>query len=291
MGVHLKIFISWSGDESKRVALLLKPWLKKLLQATEPWMSDVDIEPGTRWSNEIANQLQDTKFGILCVTPENRSSPWLNFEAGALSIAIEDTERRVVPLLLGYDEKSALSGSPVGPFNSLLFNKADMRKLILTMNGELVQPVDAVHLDELFDMFWPSLEKDVSAILTGKAPKAPKKTQTEMIEEILQTVRNIQMRQRRDTPSLRRLPPDEQMPHPELNMPFTRWLVDRLQPAERAVLEKLSFGMSDSDIAESLNMNTAMVEDIVRELLSTFQAKNRKDLYRVAFLCFAVPEN
>ncbi|MDQ1623498.1 MAG: hypothetical protein QOH19_1916, partial [Actinomycetota bacterium] len=33
----MKIFISWSGEESKQIALLLKPWLKKLIQTSEPW--------------------------------------------------------------------------------------------------------------------------------------------------------------------------------------------------------------------------------------------------------------
>lgn len=90
----MKVFISWSGDESRQLALLLKRWLKKILQSSEPWMSEAEILPRTSWSQTIAGELQTSDFGIICITPGNRSAEWINSEAGALSIAIgEPTER------------------------------------------------------------------------------------------------------------------------------------------------------------------------------------------------------
>ena len=44
--------------------------------------------------SEIAKALDETKFGVFCVTPENQGEPWLNFEAGALSKTV--TERTYV---------------------------------------------------------------------------------------------------------------------------------------------------------------------------------------------------
>ena len=57
------------------------------------------IAKGARWSPEIAKELQETSFGIVCVTPENTNAPWLLFETGALSKTIEGTHVR--PYLLG----------------------------------------------------------------------------------------------------------------------------------------------------------------------------------------------
>ncbi|MHA7290438.1 LuxR C-terminal-related transcriptional regulator [Arthrobacter sp. MDT3-24] len=191
----MKIFISWSGKESQQVALALKAFLKKLLQATEPWMSEVDIQPGTRWSERIASELQKSQFGIICVTPENRSSEWVHFEAGALSIALGDLERKVVPLLIGFEERGDLRG-PLGLFNAVRFVEDDVWKLVLTLNGELEVGLDGNDLRELFDVFWPRLAAEVERLkkLAG-APKPPKKTPEELTTEILETVLDIQRHQ------------------------------------------------------------------------------------------------
>jgi hypothetical protein len=57
-------------------------------------MSKEDIEAGQRWSVEIESHLDASAIGIICVTPENQSEPWLNFEAGAISKKV-GTERLV----------------------------------------------------------------------------------------------------------------------------------------------------------------------------------------------------
>ena len=81
----MKIVISWSGERSKAIAEIFRLWLPCCLQYIEPWMSDSDIPKGKRWALELAGQLAGANFGLVCLTPENLYSPWVNFEAGALS--------------------------------------------------------------------------------------------------------------------------------------------------------------------------------------------------------------
>ena len=50
------VFISWSGKKSKSVANALESWLKKVIQAVEPWIS-ADIEKGARWNPELSAKL------------------------------------------------------------------------------------------------------------------------------------------------------------------------------------------------------------------------------------------
>ncbi len=81
----MKVFISWSGDESRQIAEALRDWLATLSESVEPYMSARDNEAGVRWNSVISGELERSDFGILCVTPTNLQAPWLLFEAGALS--------------------------------------------------------------------------------------------------------------------------------------------------------------------------------------------------------------
>ena len=79
----MKVFLSWSGPRSKAVADAFAWWLPQVIQAIDPSISS-DIDKGKRWSDEISNQLEETKLGIICLTQDNLKAPWLLFEAGAL---------------------------------------------------------------------------------------------------------------------------------------------------------------------------------------------------------------
>jgi hypothetical protein len=103
------IFLSWSGDRSNRVAQALKKWLPLVLDDVKPWFSDKDILAGKRWFLEVGQGLQETNFGIICLTRDNLESPWLLFEAGALSKALD--EGHVCPYLLDVEVKDITGAS------------------------------------------------------------------------------------------------------------------------------------------------------------------------------------
>jgi len=94
----MKVFLSWSGAKSHKVALVFRDWLPSVIQEITPYVSSEDIDKGARWSTDIAKELEDSTFGMLCVTKENISAPWLTFEAGALSKTMDKSF--VSPFLL-----------------------------------------------------------------------------------------------------------------------------------------------------------------------------------------------
>jgi len=132
------VFISWSGERSKRAAEALREWLGAVLQNARPWMSDTDIEKGSRSFDEIARALEGMKIGIICLTPENLTSEWLHYEAGALSKTV-DPKTRVCTYLLA-DLESATLKPPLSWFQWTRANKSDTRKLIGTINKHLDAP-------------------------------------------------------------------------------------------------------------------------------------------------------
>lgn len=190
----MKVFISWSGSISFKVAKILKEWIPCIIQGIEPYFSSDDIDKGARWSTDIATELEEAAFGILCVTKENLKSQWLNFEAGALSKAIDKS--KVCPFL--FDLKPAdLSGSPILQFQMTNIDRDDMLKLFQTMNKSLgANKLDDLVLEKVFTTFWPEIDKSLKSIEpinTEEVLESKKVSQEIMIEEMLGLLRSQQI--------------------------------------------------------------------------------------------------
>ncbi len=168
----MKVFLSWSGLRSRAVAAALRDWMGLVLQRIEPWMSQQDISAGERWALEVAKELEAANFGILCLTKENLSAPWLLFEAGALTKSVKDGA--VVPYLLDV-EFSDILRSPLGIFQGKKADKAGTFELVQAINARAYKPVEATKLQRIFDMAWPDLEKVLKAIPQGETAVAKPK--------------------------------------------------------------------------------------------------------------------
>jgi hypothetical protein len=188
----MKIFISWSGDRSKALAAALKDWLPTVLQYVQPWMSSSDINSGDRWSNEIAKQLQETNFGILCVTKENLEAPWLLFEAGALAKSMQDG--RVIPLRLDV-EQSDITG-PLQQFHSEKADSQGVKKLLTSLNSSWTTPIADDVLQNVFDPMWAVLDKKIEAIPASEVAHKKSRSQAEVLEDLVSNVRNMDIRLR-----------------------------------------------------------------------------------------------
>jgi hypothetical protein len=187
----MKVFLSWSGEPSRRLAEALRDWLPAVLQAVEPWMSAADLDKGSRWSAQVAGELEQAKVGILCLTRDNVAAPWVLFEAGALSKTL--TETYVCPYLLGL-RPSDLRG-PLVQFQAAEANEADTRRLLATINAATAalgaKALTERALDRAFATWWPSLAKTLESLPTGKPPTRPARSERDLLEETLTLVREL----------------------------------------------------------------------------------------------------
>jgi len=162
----MKVFLSWSGPTSHKVAIVFRDWLSNVIQSIEPYVSSEDIDKGARWSTDIATELSDSKFGILCVTKDNVNAPWLIFEAGALSKTMDKTY--VTPFL--FDIKQSEIDGPILQFQSTKFNKADILKLVKTINKASDNaPLTEDKLSAAFDRWYPNLEEELNKVTNNES--------------------------------------------------------------------------------------------------------------------------
>lgn len=191
----MKVFLSWSGTKSRAAAEAVREWLPFVINAVDPWMSAEDIGAGARWSAAIQSELEHTKFGVLFVTAENTSAPWLLFEAGALAKTLNDTF--VCPYLLGL-RPAALPNGPLSQFQAKEYTETGTWQLVQTINRALDE--DAIPEDRLttaFQKWWPDLKGKLSQLPEDRGGAAPTERGIEdMVEELLSIARRLDSRDR-----------------------------------------------------------------------------------------------
>jgi hypothetical protein len=187
----MKVFIGWSGETSHKVALALAAWLPKVIQAVKPFVSSEDIAKGARWSAVIGTELQSSNYGIICITRDNLTSLWVNFEAGALS---RDLDKGFVTPFL-FDVKTSDIDGPLSQFQATTNDKDDIFKLLVSINGKQGdERLEKGALEDAFEMRWGALKNQLAEIeREGKGkPAVPKRSTEDKIEEILELVRTMQ---------------------------------------------------------------------------------------------------
>lgn len=192
----MKVFLSWSGELSHKTALVFRDWLPSVIQSIVPYVSSEDIDKGARWSTDIAKELENSTFGVLCVTKENVHAPWLTFEAGALSKTMEKSA--VSPFL--FDIKRSEVSGPILQFQSTIFDKEDIKKLVFSLNKACgTDTLTDERLEKAFSVWYPTLEDQLNALLVNNPVAQPDSNEeaiidssSEILEEILDLTRNNQ---------------------------------------------------------------------------------------------------
>jgi len=199
----MKLFITWSGPNSKKVALKLRDWIGDVLQNVRPWMSEHDIKPGERWGPELAGALQETSFGIICLTKTNVHADWLLFECGALSKTLKDTF--VCPYLIGMEQTDVPAG-PLTQFQGKSADRAGTFEILRAINSVLTEgALRDEQLVRTFELWWPELEKTLSVMTTENegAQAVPSPDMSDMVKETLSIARELSRRSWTDNDSVR----------------------------------------------------------------------------------------
>jgi len=181
----MRIFTSWSGERSKAAALGLKSLLQDLFEeGVQVFVSD-HINPGEAWAQRLGTELEQSEFGILCLTQENFQAPWLLFEAGA--IAKKFGTSRVVPYLI--DElPPAAERSPLAQFQHVRADREGTRRLVESINKSSESPKPPERLDRSFKVWWSDLEQTLNALKPSKGAKPVVRSDRDLLEAILHRV-------------------------------------------------------------------------------------------------------
>lgn len=177
------------------MAILLKKWVKYVLQNSSPWVSTHDIEQGRVAMTQLFETLNEAKIGIICLTPRNHEKPWILFEAGAISSKFD--ESRVLTLLLDGLDVSNLK-PPLGLFQATYPTEEGMKSLLWRINILLAIPLDREVFEAVFGTYWPQFEGEYRNILTDVSEDGPiiKREEGEKLDEILKSVRSFDKRVR-----------------------------------------------------------------------------------------------
>lgn len=163
---YKKIFISWSGDNSKEIAKALKNTLENEIfkdSGLECFVSDIDISSGDDWWNKIKTELKKCKLGIVCITKGNLRAPWIHFEAGAMVAR----GLKVIPLLINCKIR-ALADTPLSSRHMVNFyEKEQFNQMISTINTTLnLRPIPVQQLDLIAASGYEALLSKLSTTLS-----------------------------------------------------------------------------------------------------------------------------
>lgn len=186
----MKLFISWSGQLSHKIAIELKEWFPLVINQIEPFVSSENITKGNRWVTEIYSELENSNFGIICLTRENLTEPWIMFEAGALSKNI--SESKVTSILFDKLKQNDIK-SPLSLFQNTEFEKEEIRKLINSINNSLGEKrISETMINRSFEKWFPELEEKIKLIQEEYSPTLTIKEENDgILSEILRTTKYI----------------------------------------------------------------------------------------------------
>jgi hypothetical protein len=244
----MKVFISWSGETSRLLASSFRDWLPSVIQAVKPYFSPDDIAKGSRWNSEISKELEASSVGIICLTQDNLTAPWIMFEAGALAKKLE--KAKVCPIVFGINPTDVKD--PLAQFQASKFEKNEIKKVVKMINSELGDgSLSSEVFDSVFEMWWPPLKEKVEEILANvpEPQREDVRSERDLLEEILALSRSSNRAAR-----TLRVPPEV---HPGA--------IEDLVSSFCSLTEKISISESSEIFQKELNKLSRVTKYLLRK--------------------------
>jgi hypothetical protein len=163
---QLPVFLSWSARRSRQLAERFREWLPTVNPSFHPWMSDQDLVAGDEWESTILSRARTARVCIACLTPENLTSPWIHFEAGAIR---SRPNTRVYACLLDLNP-AELARSPLSATQAVQHtNASHLWRMVRALN-DMAPTGGRLHPDGLRERFDRSVS-DITDISTAPAER------------------------------------------------------------------------------------------------------------------------
>jgi DNA-binding CsgD family transcriptional regulator len=261
----MRVFIGWSGERSKAVAVALKALLEDIFDSVEPFLS-AHMDAGVRWEQQVLGELKTTRVGILCLTPESLDSQWIMFEAGALANAVEGA--LVIPYLFDLDPTSV--ELPLSQFQWAEADEEGTRDLVRQVNealGDARRP-DA-KWERRFRICYPLFQEQLAKIPSpegkGREPRRP----AELLKEILKVVRLLGQ----ELLATENRPTGGLGASASTTGPALPRSITKQELLERRIVDRLFKAMPIEAIAESLETTRAHVRGVYYKYRDLFENK------------------
>lgn len=126
------IFISWSKSKSGAFASKLKSLIENLDPSLDVFMSEEGISAGEKFQEKIIQKIIDCDLLLLCLTKENKKSPWLLYEAGFAS----GLNKKVIPFLFDNDDDwHSWIDNPMNSIREININDVNFKTLFIECFG------------------------------------------------------------------------------------------------------------------------------------------------------------
>ncbi|HWN98904.1 MAG TPA: toll/interleukin-1 receptor domain-containing protein [Blastocatellia bacterium] len=154
--MQVRVFVSWSGTRSLRVAERLVEWLPTIVPAARVFYSP-DIDGSEEWLPTLLKELRAAQYGIVCVSKQSHRSKWLHFEIGALWRQRARKEIPIFPLLLDITPRE-LDG-PLELLQAKQFNEHVFRELCAQIARRT--KLSDKQFQKNFKAVWGQLEREL----------------------------------------------------------------------------------------------------------------------------------
>ncbi|MCE9548184.1 MAG: toll/interleukin-1 receptor domain-containing protein [Planctomycetia bacterium] len=196
----MNVFISWSRPRSEAVARAIYWFLPKVVHFVERFMSEEDIEKGSRGLDRINSELDQCNVGIICLTPENQDRPWINYEAGAIAKSVAKGKA----ITLNYGLSKADVKGPLSQFQhtELAVDEKEMKSEVIALvtslnNSGGEKRIREAELLENLEKWWPDFKKKIDEVKQIHTDETVPKVRSldDKVDEILEVVRNTRRSQ------------------------------------------------------------------------------------------------